>query len=387
MTPAQVVFVTHNYPRHPGDVSGTFLHPLARALVNGGWPVTVVAPADRGGEGAAASECRDGVRIRRVTYAAPARETLAYEGSMISHAATPSGFVALVRLHRALRRAAREEMASRPSVVHAHWWVPGGLAAPPEASTLLTVHGTDGRLLERSAAARWMARPVFHRVRVVTAVSGELARIVERATGRHVPLGRVIPMPVDTERWPWSAGGGGIVVLGRLTEQKRVGLAIEAVVRLAAQGRTVPLRILGDGPARDGLTALAGKIGPRVPIEFLGMVPPDRVPGYLAVADLCVMPAVGEGLGLAAAEALMAGVPVIACEDGGGLLDVVPRHGAGRIVDPTGTTVAAGIVEMLDAGQDAQVAARRLGTEWRERLRPARIAERFTTLYTEALGG
>ena len=38
-----------------------------------------------------------------------------------------------------------------------------------------------------------------------------------------------------------------------------------------------------------------------------------------------LFPAQGEGFGLAAAEALMAGVPVVACWDGGGLLDVVPE--------------------------------------------------------------
>jgi len=28
----RVVFLTHNYPRHPGDIAGAFLHPLATAL-------------------------------------------------------------------------------------------------------------------------------------------------------------------------------------------------------------------------------------------------------------------------------------------------------------------------------------------------------------------
>ena len=44
-----------------------------------------------------------------------------------------------------------------------------------------------------------------------------------------------------------------------------------------------------------------------------------------------LFPARDEGFGLTAAEALMAaGVPVVACTDGGGVLDVVPSSGAGR---------------------------------------------------------
>ena len=43
----------------------------------------------------------------------------------------PGGWRALAGLWRALRRAAREEVAAGADVVHAHWWVPAGLAAPP----------------------------------------------------------------------------------------------------------------------------------------------------------------------------------------------------------------------------------------------------------------
>ena len=47
----RVLFLTHNYPRHAGDVAGGFLHPLAVALRQRGVDLQVIAPSDRGQDG------------------------------------------------------------------------------------------------------------------------------------------------------------------------------------------------------------------------------------------------------------------------------------------------------------------------------------------------
>jgi glycosyltransferase involved in cell wall biosynthesis len=96
------------------------------------------------------------------------------------------------------------------------------------------------------------------------------------------------------------------------------------------------------------------------------------------------MPAKGEGFGLAAAEALMQGVPVVACVDGGGLCDLVPPTGAGRLVRPSADAIASAVVSVLnDTG--ARSAARAEGIQWRERLAPAFVAQRCLTWYQRAL--
>ena len=81
----------------------------------------------------------------------------------------------------------------------------------------------------------------------------------------------------------------------------------------------------------------------------------------------------------------MTGVPVVACADGGGLLDVVPSAGAGRIASPTPEGLAGAIRVLLD-DPTAAPAARALGADWRRRLAPAGVAERFSGWYDEALG-
>lgn len=378
----RVVFLTHNYPRHPGDVAGGFLHPLAMALRTKGVDVRVVAPSDAGKGG---SDLVDGVPVRRVRYADAAHETYAYSGTMARAARSPQGLRALAGMIRALRAGAREELAGADGgLVHAHWWIPAGLAAPPESRMVLTCHGSDARLLQTSTLGRWLARTPFRRARVVTTVSHELAQLITNQTPATVNDDTVQPMPVANVDRPWSRGGGGIVVIGRLVEQKRVGLALAAFAKARTLGLTLPMTIVGDGVARAALRVQAGGLALGPAIRFHGEVSPSEIPGLLATADLALMPAVGEGFGLAAAEALMQGVPVVACDDGGGLLDVVPAAGAGRIVAANADAIATAMLELL-ADPNARELARLEGARWRERLSPEFVAERCLGWYRRAL--
>lgn len=375
----RVVFLTHNYPRYPGDLPGGFLHPLALALRARGLDVRVVAPSDQGRGG---TDTLDGVPVRRVRYGSAEQERLAYTGTMLSALRSPSGMLVLGRLWRALRRGARAEAEGAPAVVHAHWWAPAGVAAPRELPLVLTLHGTDVALLHRSGTARFLARPVLRRARVVTAVSTSLAGAATR-TSPGLPV-RVQPMPVDTTEWGWSTGGGGLLVVGRLTEQKRVHLAIAAAAALGSRGSTVNLTIVGDGPERPGLARLILAQRLRDRVQLVGALPHAAVRRLLELADVALQLGLREGFGLAAAEALMSGVPVVACEDGGGLLDIVPRAGAGRVVAPQPQALADAVAAIL-ADPAARPAARELGAEWRERLDPAVVAGRFHDWYNQAM--
>ncbi|HXE56687.1 MAG TPA: glycosyltransferase, partial [Gemmatimonadales bacterium] len=283
-----------------------------------GIDVRVIAPSDRGEVGAGEL---DGVPVRRVRYGSPERETLAYRGAMAEVGRRPDRLPYALALWRALRRAAREELAAGADLVHAHWWVPGGLATPPGAPLVLTVHGTDVALLDRFRLARILARPLFRRARVVTTVSRALAEVVASATGRTVPPSHRHPMPAATERFTrWSEGGGGWIAVARLTRQKRIDLALDALALVRRNGLSVTLTVVGDGPERPTLEARAAALGLADAVRFEGALPPVAVIERLLTADLALFTARREGYGLAAAEAIMAGVPVVACTDGGGVL-------------------------------------------------------------------
>jgi len=97
-----------------------------------------------------------------------------------------------------------------------------------------------------------------------------------------------------------------------------------------------------------------------------------------------LFPAIGEGFGLAAAEALMTGVPVVGCWDGGGVLDVVPESGAGRLTLPSGEAMAGAALDLLNDRHRLE-RGRLEGEAWRRRLAPDHVAEACEGWYREAL--
>jgi glycosyltransferase involved in cell wall biosynthesis len=316
-----------------------------------------------------------------VRYATPEREILAYTGRMQDEVRSAGGLMALRGLIKAMREGAiaEAEGAEGDVVIHAQWWIPAGLAAPSGFPMVLTLHGTDGRLLRKSAVARWLARAVLRRADIVTAVSKHLADIVEETTGREDVSSHIQAMPIDSAGRPWTIGGAGAVVVCRLTAQKRVDLALSALAQLP---QPLPLTVIGDGPERGALEAQAAAL-PGARVSFTGQLSPAEVAARLGNADVMVFPAAGEGLGLSAVEALMAGVPVVVASDGGGVVEAVRAHGGGVVTDPTPQSLAAGVRDALSPATRA--AARGAGEWWRTQLTPSRVAGRFEAWYREAL--
>jgi glycosyltransferase involved in cell wall biosynthesis len=190
-------------------------------------------------------------------------------------------------------------------------------------------------------------------------------------------------MPIEVANYQrWSRGGGGLLVVARLTRQKRVDLALRALALVRDQ--ELLLTVVGEGPERADLEALRDRLGIGARVRFLGSRTPAQVAEALSEVDLALFPAENEGFGLAAAEALMAGVPVVACEDGGGVLSVVPASGAGRVARPQPEALARAIEDLL-GDRTAGERARQEGLRWREALSPAHVAEVVEGWYREAL--
>ena len=217
-------------------------------------------------------------------------------------------------------------------------------------------------------------------------MSSYLAGLIRAGTGRIVD--EVQPMPMSAlpdPATPRAPIPGLFVTVSRLTAQKRVHLAVEAVAMLRGAERDVRLRVVGDGPERAALEELARARQVADRVVFTGLVPPSAVPDLVADAEAAVIPARGEGFGLAAVEALALGVPVVACRDGGGLLDVVSGTPGCRIADPSPGSIADALGSLRgDEAVRAHAAA--AGERWLRRLAPAAVADRAEAWYRLALG-
>lgn len=376
----RLVIVAHSFPRWPGDVAGSFLGRLAEALVVRGHTVAVVAPADHGRAG---GETVQGVEITRVRYAASAREDLAYVGDMARRARSPSGALAFLGLVRALAAGVRHAIARiNADLAHAFWWVPGGWAASgASVPVVLSLMGTDVTLM-RPRPARLLARRVLGRAACVTALSTYLAGEARRIARLPALTIERVPVPADIARFEGRRdGGGGVVYLGRLSDQKRVDLLLDAV---HAAGVRAPVTIIGDGPARPDLESRARTLG-LDNVRFLGVLPDDAVPALVAAADVAAFPSRNEGLGLAAAEAQMLGVPVVATSDGGGVLDLVADGAGARVVPPDATSFGAALLDAL-GNPGLRAGAVLAGDRLRAELAPDAVARRFEQVYETAVG-
>ena len=376
----RVVFLTHHYPRWPGDFSGAALATLARALVRRGHSLRVVAP---GGEVSGTTEL-DGVVVQRIPVAASLGRALSDNESCTVGRESRLGWSVLARLWRTLKPAAHRAVAAGVDVVHAHWWIPAGLATPRGTPLVVTLQGADAALLRRSKIARSLARPLFRRAAVVTATSRQAGESVQTLAGRFVGSDHIHPMPMESRGHPWTRGGGGVVLIGHLDRQGRVDLALETVGILASCGHSLPLTIIGDGPNRGALVQLANRLGVSALVRFLGPMPADQARGQLARADLLLHTTQGDETPAAALEALVTGVPVVACWDGGAVVDVVPESGAGRLSIPSADALAENVLSLL-VDADRLALTRLMGEAWRARLAPDHVAQLCEGWYRHAL--
>jgi glycosyltransferase involved in cell wall biosynthesis len=387
----RILHLTHNYPRHDGDLAGAFIERLVLAQSALGHAVAVLTPSYAGTAG---DVTRGGVTVHRMRYAPARWETLAHTGTMASALGSPTGLAAFASLVTALARAARRlAKGGAVDLVHAHWWIPAGASAWMARCSggvpyVVTLHGTDIALLERSALARALARRVLRRAAGVTAVSRYLADKAAAVAGLEPASIVVQPMPLDTHRLGrTSVGGGGVVTVGRLTAQKRVDRILDAVAALKGRGRPLRLTVVGDGPERASLEAQAARLGIAGETRFVGTMAPDRVADAIGDADVFAFPALGEGFGLAAAEALALGVPVVVSADGGGATEIAARGGAGRVVPAGDADALARAIGELAASPDARRLAAAEGARLKEELEAGAVARRFDAVYHRALAG
>lgn len=110
-----------------------------------------------------------------------------------------------------------------------------------------------------------------------------------------------------------------IVTVSRLVPKNGIGDLIEALAILEKQKKNNELRLLiiGQGPLENVLKSKVKKFGLSESVIITGGIPNDKIPSYLAIADIFVRPSYSEGLGNAFLEAMAMGIPIIGTQVGG----------------------------------------------------------------------
>ncbi len=209
-----------------------------------------------------------------------------------------------------------------PDVIHAHQYVAGpvalSLGALTRAPVVFSEHYSGfGSLPERE---RQRARWAFERASIVCPVSEELAAHVRTVA----PGARLEPVPnvVDTDIFaPCAArrphAQTRLVTVGSLIERKGHRHLLGALARLRRGGRSLTLDVIGDGPLRSELEALARSIGVDDVVRFHGEKPKEDVAAAMRRADLFVLASLWENLPCVVLEAMSTGLPIVATYVGG----------------------------------------------------------------------
>jgi glycosyltransferase involved in cell wall biosynthesis len=354
----------------PPEVGGLESHAfyLCRELVRMGDDVTMLT--SRSVAGTPAEERMDGVRVVRRWF--PGK--------------SPAGWMA----HTMATIPTCLSLAREADIVHAHTFasaVPGMVARRrlriPLVVTLHTSH-----FLRLAGKPSW--RPVLRRI-VRSAdwllAASEEIRDVALALYPHARA-EALTNGVDTDMFrpvPPSlphSGRARLLVPRRLFEKNGVEYFVRAMPLLRSM-LDVEAVIVGDGPERGRLEALARELKVAEAISFLGARPNAEMPALLASADAAVFPSLMEATSVAALEAMSCARPVAASKVGG--LPEIVDETVGTLFRPADPEhLAERVAALLGRDDLAQAGARareRVVAHWSV----ARLARRHREIYKTLL--
>lgn len=232
-------------------------------------------------------------------------------------------------------------------------WGPvgGGERTPPafwpQLGARACLYEAARALLGRVSAWGGFMRATARGCRLAVASTPETAaRLSALGVARPLTVSQVALKPADLARLalmtPLPAGQGPFrfVILGDLLAHKGVHLALEALARLNGDWT---LAVIGDGPCRQWLDAQARRLGIAERVHFHGALPRLQAWRQLGEAQALLFPALHDSGGMAVAEAMAAGLPVICLALGGPAALVVDGTGF-AVPAPDPVTAVAGLV-------------------------------------------
>ncbi|HSJ07723.1 MAG TPA: glycosyltransferase family 4 protein [Longimicrobiales bacterium] len=356
----------------PPEVGGLESHAyyLCRELVRLGHHVTMVTSRSR--PGLPRRETMDGIEVVRKWF--PQKRT-------------PVGWAA----HTLGTRWHYVRLARHADVLHAQTFasaLPGMAARRKFGKPLvLTLHTSHFLRLAKRPAWRPVLRKIIRSSDWLLAASEEI-RDVALGLYPH-PRAEALTNGVDTTlfhpiRKENGRGRPRVVVPRRLFEKNGVEFFIRALPLL--RGRmAVDALLVGDGPERGRLEALASELGVTDMLTFMGSRRNDEMPGILAGADVAVFPSLMEATSVAALEAMSCGLPVAASRVGG--LPEIVDETVGTLFEPADpgalASALAALLERPDLKAAGRLARSRVVDNWSVERLARRHVEIYETLVRE----
>ena len=376
----KVLFIVTAYPRHEKDVITPWMGETIDRLRRSGVEVEVLAPSYRGSP----SQSIGGVMVHRFRYAPAALETLTHDMPALDRIRRNPLFASLLPAYVTSGAAAARRIARKGNfdVVHAFWPIPHGIfgVAARDASQAALVSTFFSAELNWKGATRSVFAPILRRiversdaVTVISSYTGQrLREYVPDLETPIIPFGAAATQKLEHANASTRSRDDRFELLfvGRLVRRKGVDVLLRAAKVLKDDSR-LRIRIVGEGPERPSLEAVARELGVLETVSFEGLIDERRIDAMFAGCDALVLPAIvtetgdTEGLGVVLIEAMGYGKPVIASA-AGGIVDVVSNEDTGLLVPPgDASALASAIRRAMDDPEQMRAIARR-GTAFAE---------------------
>jgi glycosyltransferase involved in cell wall biosynthesis len=198
----------------------------------------------------------------------------------------------------------------------------------------------------------------------------------------------VVPEPIDLAAWRALFAGAGrgraprptVLSVARMYPRKRLADLLEAAAILKPRIPRLQVRIVGRGPESARLRRLHARLGLGDTAVFLDELPRSTLAVEYMRAHCFCLPSVQEGFGLVLAEAMAAGLPVVACR-AGAVPEVIVEGRTGLLVPPRSPHELAGALERLLLDESGRAS---LGEEGRRRVEDFDV-DRVAAGFLEAL--
>jgi glycosyltransferase involved in cell wall biosynthesis len=310
---------------------------------------------------------------------------------------TTSGEIHRVAALRALADRIERDGPERPALVHAHTGYPDGAAAADLADRLgcplvITEHATFlARILGEPGQRERYARACARAARIV-AVSEVLADQIRSALPEVAGRLVVVPNAVAVDEFRAPALDGRVpdelLFVGYRKEIKGIDTLLAAFAHVVAERPAARLRLIGGSPTDEldaRWTAIARRLDIVDRVSFEGVMSRSDIAGAMARASIFVHASRYETFGVVAAEALAAGLPVVATDSGGvtEILGVAPERLGALVPVDDDAAFGAAILETLRRRGSFEPEALRASV--RERFGAAFVADRLADLYDDIL--
>jgi len=389
-----ILFLAHSFIKDKSDISGYFLFILAKGLIKKDYKVYVLAPHSCGLK---SYEEIEGVKIYRFRYMWNRLEGLAYQGNMdeLVRKSLLNKIIFVSFLFFFWIRTLGLSDKFKIDLIHSHWLLPGGFVGYLAAvfcgkPLLVTLHGTDLRIIKSSRSARVLGKVILKKASHISTVSNFLKQGIMNRLNIEEGKISVIPMPVNTEKIKMVSQFDRpskkiVLCVARYTKQKRLDICLEALSFLKKKKIDFEAWLVGFGPEQKKLEERTKVLSLSEQIKFLGPLEQERLNICYNQSDVVVLSSVEEGFGLVLAEALFCRKPVIGA-DSGGIPDIIQDGITGILVPPDDSSALADAIYKLLTDEELANRLANSGYNFvRENLTPEIIARKFATIYNGIL--